>query len=103
MADVVLSFILLPFLFFLSSPRYWTDNGAYYYGDAYGHNLTKMASPHANMEEVSLAVKAGLDDQNVPVKYWQWDDWWYPGYEYRLARFFFLFFLPNLDFNLLWD
>ena len=50
-------------------------SGAYYYGDAYHHNLTKMALPHANMEEVSVAVKAALDEQKVPIRYWQWDDW----------------------------
>ena len=58
---------------------YGDDVIRYYYGDAYGHNLTKMSAPHANMEEVSLAVKASLDAQKVPVRYWQWDDWWYPG------------------------
>ena len=50
-------------------------SGAYYYGDAYHHNLTNMALPHANMEEVSVAVKAALDEQKVPIRYWQWDDW----------------------------
>jgi hypothetical protein len=25
------------------------------------------------MEEVSVAVKAALDKQKVPIKYWQWD------------------------------
>jgi hypothetical protein len=25
------------------------------------------------MEEVSVAVKAALDQQKVPIKYWQWD------------------------------
>ena len=28
------------------------------------------------MEEVSVAVKASLDEQKVPIRYWQWDDWW---------------------------
>ena len=59
---------------------YWTDNGAYYYGDAYGHNLTKMAHGAANMEEVAVAVQTALDQQHVPIRYWQWDDWWYPGH-----------------------
>lgn len=25
------------------------------------------------MEQVSVAVKAALDKQKVPIKYWQWD------------------------------
>lgn len=54
---------------------YWTDNGAYYYGDAYHHNLTAMAKGHGTMEKASVAVKDALDAANVPIKYWQWDDW----------------------------
>ena len=63
---------------------YWTDSGAYYYADIpFKHNLTAMAAtlrPGATMEDVSVAVKSKLDEQKVPVKYWQWDDWWYPGH-----------------------
>eukprot|EP00040_Diaphanoeca_grandis_P034999 m.218963 g.218963 ORF g.218963 m.218963 type:complete len:854 (+) comp33283_c0_seq1:365-2926(+) len=63
---------------------YWTDSGAYYYADIpFGHNLTKMAEtagPNMTMEDVSVGVKKALDQQNVPIKYWQWDDWWYPGH-----------------------
>ena len=38
-----------------------------------------MASPYANMELAILATKRALDASEVPVRYWQWDDWWYPG------------------------
>ena len=60
---------------------YWTDNGAFYYGDAYSHNLSAMAAKagKANMEEVVVAVQQSLDAAGVPIGYWQWDDWWYPG------------------------
>ena len=34
----------------------------------------------ATMEDVAVAVKSALDKQKVPIKYWQWDDWWYPGH-----------------------
>jgi hypothetical protein len=27
-----------------------------------------------------LEVKKGLDDLAVPIRYWQWDDWWYSGH-----------------------
>ena len=63
---------------------YWTDSGAYYYADIpFKHNLTAMAEtagPGMNMEDVAVKVKSTLDEQHVPVKYWQWDDWWYPGH-----------------------
>ena len=32
------------------------------------------------MEEVAVAVKQSLDTQKIPIHYWQWDDWWYPGH-----------------------
>jgi hypothetical protein len=32
------------------------------------------------MESVSVKVKQKLDEQKVPIQYWQWDDWWYPGH-----------------------
>jgi hypothetical protein len=63
---------------------YWTDSGAYYYADIpWGHNLTRMAESAGagmTMEDVSVKVKSTLDEQKVPIKYWQWDDWWYPGH-----------------------
>jgi hypothetical protein len=63
---------------------YWTDSGAFYYGDIpFKHNLSAMAAtlrPGATMEQVAVAVKSKLDEQQVPIQYWQWDDWWYPGH-----------------------
>ena len=63
---------------------YWTDSGAYYYADIpFHHNLTRMAEtagPGKNMEDVAVEVKTALDTQKVPIRYWQWDDWWYPGH-----------------------
>eukprot|EP01084_Bolivina_argentea_P025903 48162_1 len=57
---------------------YWTDNGAYYYGDSWGATGNPM-----NLTCCSLAVfsdvKANLDKQKIPIKYWQMDDWWYYG------------------------
>jgi hypothetical protein len=44
----------------------------------FGHNLTKMAEtagPGKNMEQVAIEVKQKLDEQKVPISYWQWDDW----------------------------
>ena len=41
---------------------------------AHQHNLTAMAEtagPGLNMEQVSVMVKDALDEQKVPIKYWQ--------------------------------
>ena len=68
----------------ISKLGYWTDSGAYYYADIpFGHNLSKMAATMGSgstMEQVAVAVKTQLDKQHVPIAYWQWDDWWYPGH-----------------------
>ncbi len=53
--------------FVLSHLGYWTDNGAYYY-----HTHTN----YSNAEEALVAVKYDLLRRNIPVRYFQWDDWW---------------------------
>ncbi|CAJ1359089.1 unnamed protein product [Effrenium voratum] len=58
---------------------YWTDNGAYYYGDAWGQ--AGGGGPDCN-ETSMLQVAQGLDHQGLldSVGMWQLDDWWYPGH-----------------------
>lgn len=57
---------------------YWTDNGAYYYGDAW--KAAGGGGPVAN-ETSMLAVAAGLEANKLlkATKIWQLDDWWYLG------------------------
>jgi hypothetical protein len=45
-----------------------TDNGAYYY---------RSNDTFPTSEAALLAVKADLDLRAIPVRYAQWDDWWY--------------------------
>ena len=58
---------------------YWTDNGAYYYGDDWPGATT----PSQNLSCCSLdkfkEVRQGLDKVNIPIRYMQMDDWWYKG------------------------
>lgn len=55
--------------FVLSHLGYWTDNGAYYY------HLDTI--PHYNNQEEALkGVKADLIQRQIPVRYFQWDDYW---------------------------
>eukprot|EP01084_Bolivina_argentea_P089592 161629_1 len=49
---------------------YWTDNGAYY-----------CCKGNCSSLDVMKDVKNKLDEQNITVKYWQMDDWWYYGYK----------------------
>jgi len=53
--------------FVLSHLGYWTDNGAYYY-----HQHTNFSTA----EDALKAVKADLGRRDIPVRYFQWDDWW---------------------------
>eukprot|EP01065_Artemidia_motanka_P035546 TRINITY_DN43453_c0_g1_i1.p1 TRINITY_DN43453_c0_g1~~TRINITY_DN43453_c0_g1_i1.p1 ORF type:complete len:791 (+),score=261.97 TRINITY_DN43453_c0_g1_i1:49-2421(+) len=55
---------------------YWTDNGAYYYGDVWGE--AGGGGAHCN-EGSMVAVAEGLRKQDIPIHIWQLDDWWYPG------------------------
>eukprot|EP00755_Sulcionema_specki_P023991 Sspe_Gene.80233::Locus_50524_Transcript_1_1_Confidence_1.000_Length_1007::g.80233::m.80233 len=55
--------------FVLSQLGYWTDNGAYYYA--------RHHDGFANSEEALKAVKSEMQRRGIPVKYYQWDDWWY--------------------------
>ena len=59
---------------------YWTDNGAYYYGDAYPQQGN---GPNYNLscctKNKIMAAKHALDEDRVPIKYLQLDDWWYSG------------------------
>jgi hypothetical protein len=53
--------------FILSHVGYWSDNGAYYY-----HQTPGFSSHQAAL----LAVQARARTLNVPLRYFQWDDWW---------------------------
>ena len=59
---------------------YWTDDGAYYYGDKW-----KGAFPDVQQNlsccslEVLTNVQKSLNNMSIPVQYWQMDDWWYIG------------------------
>lgn len=58
---------------------YWTDNGAYYYGDQW--NQAGGGGDVCN-ETAMVAVADGLKQQDLldAVHIWQLDDWWYPGH-----------------------
>ena len=47
---------------------YWTDNGSYYYYNT---------EPSKNYQITMLDLAAHLHDNHVPVKYLQFDSWWY--------------------------
>lgn len=59
---------------------YWTDNGAYYYGDAYPqhHDVPGNVSADYNLscctEAKLLAAKRALDADAIPMSYMQLDD-----------------------------
>jgi hypothetical protein len=59
---------------------YWTDNGAFYYGDAYPQ---KQPGTDYNLscctEDKLLAARKGLLDDGIALQYLQLDDWWYHG------------------------
>eukprot|EP01084_Bolivina_argentea_P287493 493331_1 len=55
---------------------YWTDDGAYYYGDGDGGTTPKQDLSCCSLD-VFKDVKKNLDFHNIPIKYWQMDDWWY--------------------------
>ena len=59
---------------------YWTDNGAYYYGDAYPQ---PRGGPDYNLScctrDKLLAARQGLLDDGIALQYLQLDDWWYHG------------------------
>eukprot|EP01084_Bolivina_argentea_P025902 48160_1 len=57
---------------------YWTDAGAYYYGDSWGAASSTMNLSCCSLE-VFKDVKQKLDSQQIPIQYWQMDDWWYYG------------------------
>ena len=57
---------------------YWTDNGAYYYGDSWGATTSLMNLTCCSLD-VFKDVKKNLDKANIPIRYWQMDDWWYYG------------------------
>jgi hypothetical protein len=53
--------------FTLATLGYWTDGGSFYY-----HNKGDYPSEEAAL----LAVKADYKARSIPVRYFQWDDWW---------------------------
>eukprot|EP01065_Artemidia_motanka_P022599 TRINITY_DN267_c0_g3_i1.p1 TRINITY_DN267_c0_g3~~TRINITY_DN267_c0_g3_i1.p1 ORF type:complete len:779 (+),score=186.73 TRINITY_DN267_c0_g3_i1:75-2339(+) len=52
----------------LSHLGYWTDHGAWYY---------HVHDGYANAEDALKAVKADFQQRGIPIRYMQWDDWWY--------------------------
>lgn len=59
---------------------YWTDNGAYYYGDQWH----EAGGGGQTCNEASMIeVARGLERENLldAVRIWQLDDWWYPGHK----------------------
>ena len=58
---------------------YWTDDGAYYYGDDWEGATGDPMNLTCCSLEVFKDVKQKLDDANIPIRYWQMDDWWYIG------------------------
>lgn len=69
----------------VSKVGYWTDNGAYYYGDAYPQhngvpgNMTDDFNLTCCTKTKLMAAKTALDADHVPIAYLQLDDWWYHG------------------------
>jgi len=64
----------------LSHLSYWTDNGAYYYmygGHKANAECDKMA--HGRMDKVLLQLVHSWQEQKLPVRSIQLDDWWYIG------------------------
>ena len=63
---------------------YWTDNGAYYYGDAYPQHDDVPGDTRANFnltcctKQKLIAAKRALDVDDVPMSYIQLDDWCVP-------------------------
>eukprot|EP01064_Diplonema_japonicum_P023541 TRINITY_DN33977_c0_g1_i1.p1 TRINITY_DN33977_c0_g1~~TRINITY_DN33977_c0_g1_i1.p1 ORF type:complete len:756 (+),score=94.55 TRINITY_DN33977_c0_g1_i1:52-2319(+) len=54
--------------FILSHLGFWTDHGSFYYGTHEGYQ---------NMEDAILGVKSVAKANNIPIQYFQWDDWWF--------------------------
>lgn len=57
---------------------FWTDNGAYYYGDRW-HEAG--GGGRVVNEQAIATVADRLEAQGLreAVRLWQLDDWWYPG------------------------
>eukprot|EP01006_Ploeotia_vitrea_P018851 TRINITY_DN50659_c0_g1_i1.p1 TRINITY_DN50659_c0_g1~~TRINITY_DN50659_c0_g1_i1.p1 ORF type:complete len:806 (+),score=86.19 TRINITY_DN50659_c0_g1_i1:53-2470(+) len=53
--------------FALNHLGYWADNGAYYY---------RHKGPFPTFEPLFKAIKADAEQRQVPLRYFQWDDWW---------------------------
>ena len=60
-----------------------SQNGAYYYGDAYHQHVHDGTSADADYNLTCcsktklIAAKRALDADSVPISYVQLDDWWY--------------------------
>ena len=42
-----------------------------FYGDAWKHEIRSCCN-----ESLFLQAKAALDEQKIPIQFWQLDDWW---------------------------
>lgn len=47
---------------------YWTDNGGYYY---------YKTEKGMNYEETMMAIKEYFDKNSIPIRYYNFDSWWY--------------------------
>jgi len=55
--------------YFLKYIGYWTDNGAYYY---------YRTEEGKDYETTLLDMREYLKEEEIPLKYFQMDSWWYP-------------------------
>lgn len=55
----------------VSHLSYWTDNGAYYY---------YRTEKDMNYEDTMVAVKDHIEKENIPIKSFNFDSWWYVKY-----------------------
>ncbi|MFX1568824.1 MAG: hypothetical protein ACFFCV_10720 [Promethearchaeota archaeon] len=50
---------------------FWTDNGGYYY---------YKTEKGMNYEDTMVAIKEYFEDKKIPIKYYNFDSWWYLKY-----------------------
>ncbi|MEJ2279062.1 MAG: hypothetical protein P8Y70_15145 [Candidatus Lokiarchaeota archaeon] len=54
---------------------YWTDNGAYYY---------YKTEKGLNYEETLVGIKNYFEKHDIPIKYYNFDSWWYQKYTNKI-------------------